>query len=225
MHKVALLLALFGLTMAVQPRVFRNQFLQSKTQQEAEEDAQESNDEILGITPPAGHGLPEFSDSIENLSADQLEKEINDWKLAEQAAEDEFYAQTDAAIAEAEKDKEECQSIEDETERKECEDEAQGEIDSINKMIDDLMSSHAAEEELFDGVFEQIIQDKRDEEAAAEGDMEMTEGDMETMEGDMEGDMGTMEGDMEGDMETMEGDMEGDMETMEGDGTEQTESQ
>lgn len=145
------------------PQVFKSQFLSLRVSSDRNGDGAITYEEI---DPPAGHGLPEFTIPIEEMSAAQLEKEINDWKMSEAGAEDEFYGQTEGAIAEAKADYEACKEIPDPKKRQACMDEAKDTIDGINDMISDLQTEHAIEEEVFDAAMDDVLEEKRLKEAA-----------------------------------------------------------
>ena len=144
------------------PQVFKSEFLTLKVTADKNGDGEITYEEI---DPPAGHGLPEFTIPIDDMSAAQLEKEINDWKMSEAGAEDEFYGQTEGAIAEAKEDLVACKEIPDPVKRQACIDEAQDTIDGINDMISDLQTEHAIEEEVFDAAMDKVLEEKRIAEA------------------------------------------------------------
>jgi hypothetical protein len=162
--KSFMLITLLLSSVLARPDVFKSQFLSLKLRDDRNGDGKITYDEV---DPPAGHGLPEFSMPVEDMTAAQLEKEINDWKMSEASAEDEFYSQTEGAITQAMEDIKACQEIPNEKERQACIDEAQDTIDGINDMISDLQTEHAIEEEVFDAAMDEELEMKRVREAAA----------------------------------------------------------
>ncbi|OMJ92215.1 hypothetical protein SteCoe_5092 [Stentor coeruleus] len=162
--KSYLLIAIMLCVVTARPEVFKSQFLSLKLSDDRNGDGKITYDEV---DPPAGHGLPEFSMPVEDMTAAQLEKEINDWKMSEASAEDEFYSQTEGAISQAMQDIKACEEIPNPEERKACIDEAQDTIDGINDMISDLQTEHAIEEEVFDAAMDEELEMKRAREAAA----------------------------------------------------------
>ena len=142
-------------------QLFKSEFLSLKLQSDKNGDGKISVDEV---DPPAGHGLPQFSAPIDQISADQLENEMSLWKMSEALAEEEFYAQTDAAVADGLLEIESCNEIEDEEEREICKEETQADIDSIYDMISDLQIAHAGEEEAYGDAMADFLKEKRERE-------------------------------------------------------------
>ena len=153
--KIYTLLACIGICFAASPRVFRGTFLQ-EDEYGFMEDYQEKDGPL--VDPPAGHGLPEFSAPPYELTPDQLVAEYDAWKLLEEEAEQEFYAQTDAAIAEAEAKLAACSTeYTNEEEIADCEAKAQMEIEAVNQSVEDLQTAHGTEEELFEAALEFLL--------------------------------------------------------------------
>lgn len=167
MLKYSLLLVLILSVVADRPKIFKNEFLQQdpgtgypSSPTTAYPTSGAGIDAPL-VDPPAGHGLPEFSDIPSNLSADQLVSELRAWRQAEEAAEEEFYEQTDAAIADAEAAYAECETLyKTEEEIAECHAAAESDIDLVVKMVEDLQTSHGNEEEVFDEAITKILASK-----------------------------------------------------------------
>lgn len=82
-----MLITLFLSSVLARPDIFKSQFLSPKLKDDRNGDGKITYDEV---NPPAGHGLPEFSMPVEDMTAAQLEKEISNWKMSEASAEDEF---------------------------------------------------------------------------------------------------------------------------------------
>ena len=143
------------LTAGYKPKLFRNEFLQ-KDDYDFMDDYDEKDGPL--VDPPAGHGLPGFSVAPYELEPDQLVAEYDAWKLTEEAAEQEFYAQTDEAIAEAEEKLANCATLyTTEEEIADCEAEAMADAEAVNQSVEDLQSAHGAEEEIFEAALEFLI--------------------------------------------------------------------
>ncbi|CAG9318686.1 unnamed protein product [Blepharisma stoltei] len=155
MLKLSFLILTIALVSADRPKIFKSQFLQEI--RDFETGLREKSGPL--VDPPAGHGLPEFSDIPLNLEPDQLKAEIRAWKLAEQAAETEFYEQTNQALVNAQAKRDACTSkYTTQEEIEECQQKAELEIEAVENMITDLQGSHAAEEEAFDSAIEAILE-------------------------------------------------------------------
>ena len=156
MPKTTIFVTLLGISLALVPQVFRGSFLQ------IDDDFTDEWEEKAGplVDPPAGHGLPEFSKAPYELTPEEMFVEYYEWQQLEAAAESEFYAQTDAAIADARADYDECETkYTTEEEIATCQEKALKDEEEVIRAVEDLQSSHAQEEELVEAAMVFLVEE------------------------------------------------------------------